>query len=140
MDIQEAVRVRLRGEEMYDDFLEWYHREYEIKDTDEINMNNKEVRFMQVNKNVVHREIAGEHILIPIGETALHYNGVFAITEVGAEIWKMLCEGKDIPEIITVLLVKYDVEPDVLAIDVESFLNMLRENSLLNDDSVPIQK
>ena len=28
-DINDAIRARLRGEEMHDDFLEWYHREYE---------------------------------------------------------------------------------------------------------------
>ncbi|MBR4961097.1 MAG: PqqD family protein [Clostridia bacterium] len=88
---------------------------------------------MKINKEVIHREIAGEHILVPIGETALHHSGVFAISEVGAEIWEMLCGGKDIPEITAALLEMYDVEADVLAKDIDEFLNMLRENGLLSD-------
>ena len=88
---------------------------------------------MQINKEVIHREIAGEHILVPIGETALHHSGVFAITEVGADIWELLCEGKEIPEITTALLEMYDVEADVLAKDIDEFLHMLRENGLLGD-------
>lgn len=88
---------------------------------------------MQINKEVIHREIAGEHILVPIGETALHHSGVFAVSEVGADIWEMLCGGKDIPEITAALLKIYDVEPDVLAKDFDEFLNMLRDNGLLWD-------
>ncbi|MBQ9717464.1 MAG: PqqD family protein [Clostridia bacterium] len=88
---------------------------------------------MQINKEVIHREVAGEHILVPIGETALRCRGVFAITEVGADIWEMLSDGKDVPEITRVLLEMYDVEADVLAKDVVEFLDMLRENGLLGD-------
>ena len=88
---------------------------------------------MQINKNVIHRDIAGEHILIPVGETALHRNGVFAITEVGAKIWEMLCAGKDIPQISVTLLDMYEVEPDVLAKDLDDFLEMLRNNGLISD-------
>ena len=88
---------------------------------------------MQINKNIIHREIAGEHILIPLGETVLQYNGVFAITEIGAEIWEMLQNGKDIPEITTALLEIYDVEKEVLEKDMDDFLQMLRENDLIRD-------
>ena len=88
---------------------------------------------MQINKEVIHREIAGEHILVPIGETALHHSGVFTITEVGADIWEMLCEGKDIPEITAALLEMYDVEQDVLVKDIGEFLNLLKENDLIGE-------
>ena len=88
---------------------------------------------MQINKNIIHREIAGEHILLPIGEFALHRSGVFAITEIGAEIWEMLQNGKDIPEITTALLEIYDVEKEVLEKDMDDFLQMLRENDLIGD-------
>ncbi|MBQ7923009.1 MAG: PqqD family protein [Clostridia bacterium] len=86
---------------------------------------------MLINKNVVHREIAGEHILVPVGETALRYSGIFSITEVGAKIWEMLRDGKDIPDITAALLETYDVEKDVLEKDIDDFLQMLRENELI---------
>ena len=88
---------------------------------------------MQINQNVIHREIAGEHILVPIGETALRCNGVFAITEVGADIWDMLKNGKDIPEITAELLELYDVEEEVLVKDIDDFLKMLRDLELISD-------
>ncbi|MBR4960307.1 MAG: PqqD family protein [Clostridia bacterium] len=61
-----------------------------------------------------------------MGETALRFSGIFAITEIGAEIWEMLCEGKDISDITEALLEAYDVEKDI-----NDFLQMLRENELI---------
>ena len=88
---------------------------------------------MQISKDVIHREIAGEHILIPSGELALRCNGLYAITELGAEIWEYLKEGKTLSEIKTVLLETYDVEEAVLTADMEEFLQMLRKNTLIWD-------
>ena len=88
---------------------------------------------MKINQNIIHREIAGEHILLPIGEFALQYSGVFAITEVGADIWEMLQNGKNIQEITTALMEIYDVKKEVLEKDIDEFLQMLRENDLIRD-------
>ena len=88
---------------------------------------------MPISKDVIHREIAGEHILIPTGELVLRRSGVFVMTELGAEIWEMLQEGKDYDTIIKELLEDYNVTEDVLKKDVEEFLQMLRKNELLWD-------
>lgn len=85
---------------------------------------------MQISKDVIHREIAGEHILVPVGEFALHRSGVFVVTELGAEIWEMLWDGKEYSAIIAELLEAYEVTEDVLTKDVDEFLQMLRENGL----------
>ena len=88
---------------------------------------------MQISKEVIHREIAGEHILVPAGSLALRRKGVFVISELGAEIWEMLQAGKDRSAIMATLLDDYDVTEDVLAKDMDDFLQMLRENELLTD-------
>jgi len=88
---------------------------------------------MQVNENVIHREIAGEHILVPTGEFALHRSGVFVITELGAEIWEMLKSGMEYDRILWKLLDEYEVTEVVLRADADDFLQMLRENALLSD-------
>ena len=88
---------------------------------------------MQISKDLIHREIAGEHILVPAGELALHRSGVFVINELGAEIWTMLTDGKDRDAIIAGLLAEYDVTEDVLTKDVEEFLVTLKEEKFLTD-------
>ncbi len=88
---------------------------------------------MQISKEVIHREIAGEHILVPIGELALKRSGVFVITEIGAEIWEMLQSGKERDDILAALLNEYEVAEEVLMKDIEEFLQMLCENELIRD-------
>ena len=86
---------------------------------------------MKISHDVIHREIAGEHILVPIGELALRRSGVFVITALGAEIWEMLKDGKEYNAIISELLASYEVTEEVLTKDVDEFLQMLRENELV---------
>ena len=88
---------------------------------------------MQISKDVIHREIAGEHILVPTGEFALRRSGIFVITELGAESWEMLKDGREYKDIIAELLENYEVTEDILTKDVDEFFKMLRENELLND-------
>lgn len=86
---------------------------------------------MKISHDVIHREIAGEHILVPIGELALRRSGVFVITALGAEIWEMLKDGKEYNAIISELLESYEVTEEILTKDVDEFLQMLRENELV---------
>ncbi|MBE6569653.1 MAG: PqqD family protein [Ruminococcaceae bacterium] len=86
---------------------------------------------MKLDENIIVREIAGEYILIPTGSSALKMTGIFAITEVGAEIWKKLSEGKEEDTIIAELLEDYDVTEEQLRTDYAEFLSRLEENGLL---------
>lgn len=86
---------------------------------------------MKIEKNIIVREIAGEFVLIPTGEAALKMVGIFAVNEVGAEIWKKLTEDKDENTIIAELMEEYDVEEDVLRKDYAGFIDRLIENDLV---------
>ncbi len=80
---------------------------------------------MKIEKNIIVREVAGEYILIPVGAAALKSNGIFAVTEVGADIWKGLADGKTEDEIVASLLSDYDVEESVLRADYAAFIEKL---------------
>ena len=86
---------------------------------------------MKLNPELIHRNIIGEDIFIPIGQTALEKNGVFVMSPVGARIWELLSQGKDTNQIIPQLLEEYEVEPNVLMADVDEFLAELSRLGLL---------
>ena len=88
---------------------------------------------MRIEKNVILREIAGEYILIPTGSMALKFTGVFAVSELGVAVWKLLQEGKSEGEIIDSLLEEYEVDRETLTSDVKEFLQSLRDKELLFD-------
>lgn len=41
---------------------------------------------MKISKEFILREIAGEYILVPVGKTALTFNGLVTVNEVGAHL------------------------------------------------------
>ena len=88
---------------------------------------------MKIKENVIHRSIAGEHILIPTGETAIKYNGIFAMTEIGAEIWERLAQGMEEDAIVAEILEEYDVEEPTLRQDYAEFVAKLTELGLVEE-------
>lgn len=86
---------------------------------------------LKLNGEFVLREIAGETILVPVGRTALAFNGIITLNQTGIEIWKGLQEEKTHEEILQVLLEQFDVDADTAAGDLDAFLETLREQNLI---------
>lgn len=88
---------------------------------------------MKTNKGVIYRNIAGEHVLIPVGSIAMDQNGMFVMTELGAQIWQMVDGGAPKEQIISVLLEEYEVEESRLRADVEDFLQRMIDAKLIEE-------
>ena len=86
---------------------------------------------MEIKLDFVLREIAGDLLLVPAGQTALDLNAMIILNEVGGEVWKLLPEVADEEELISRLLEEYDVQEEVLRKDVDCFLNELRTLNIL---------
>jgi hypothetical protein len=77
------------------------------------------------------RDVAGELLAIPVGQTALNFNGMICLNDVSALIWKGLQEGKTKDAILETILNEFDVSHEEAAEDLEQFLQELRSNDLL---------
>lgn len=86
---------------------------------------------MEIKLDFVLREIAGDLLLVPAGKTALDFNGMITLNEMGGEIWKLLPQVQDEEELISRLLDEYEVEEAVLREDVGTFLTELRTLGIL---------
>ncbi len=86
---------------------------------------------MKINGEFIVREVVGEYILVPVGDTALHFNGIISLNEVSASIWKGLQEGKDKDQLLEGVLEEFDVSREVADADLEEFLQLLQKNQLL---------
>ena len=91
---------------------------------------------MRINKEYVLREIAGDYIIIPIGATALEFNGLITVNEVGVTLWKMLQEEVSMDDLVQGILAEYDVEEDVAREDIREFLGELVKGGILDEESV----
>lgn len=86
---------------------------------------------MKAIKDVVLRQIAGEHLLIPTGKAALHIHGMINLSESGLVLWNRLQSECTEQELVDALLAEYDVDRDTAAADVRAFTAQLKEVGLL---------
>ena len=88
---------------------------------------------MKISKEFILREIAGEYILVPVGKTALTFNGLVTVNEVCALIWGMLEKGSDVSTIVNGILDEYDVDEQTATADVLEFISYLKSNNIIDD-------
>ncbi len=81
---------------------------------------------MEIKKQVILRSVAGEHMLIPVGETVFEYNGIFMLTESGKFLWENIEKGADEEELKDLLMKEYEIDSDTASNDVKEFLEMLK--------------
>lgn len=79
------------------------------------------------------RDIAGDIVIVPVGETALSYNGMITPTATGAVIWKALETDCDRETIIRTLLDNFDVDYETAAADLDEFLGNLRQHGMIEE-------
>lgn len=86
---------------------------------------------MEIKKNLITREIAGDVVLVPVGKAVYDSNGLFVLNELGAFIWKLLPEVNTAEDICKAVLEEYEVSEDVAARDVTEFLQKLTDMDII---------
>ena len=80
---------------------------------------------MKIPYEFVERTIAGEHFLVPVGEAAKAYNGLFALNELGAFLWEKIPQAENEAQLVDMVLDEYDVDRATAAKDVREFMEKL---------------
>jgi len=86
---------------------------------------------MQIKKELIKREIAGDTILVPVGKTILESNGLFALNELGAFIWNLLPDVSSEEEICRAVLAEYEASEEEVARDVSEFMDKLKQLNII---------
>ena len=85
------------------------------------------ITHVSVPKDVIFREIAGEAVILNM--TSEEYLG---LDEVGVRMWTLLTESETVQVAYDSLLEEYDVEPSLLRVDLEQFMQKLVDKGVLN--------
>ena len=86
---------------------------------------------MEIKKELIKREIAGDVILVPVGRAVVENNGLFILNELGAFLWDRLSEADAEADLVRAVLEEYEVTPEIAAADVHEFLETLRNMEIL---------
>ena len=84
---------------------------------------------MEIKKELIKRDIAGDTVLVPVGKTVMENNGLFILNELGAFIWDMLPELGSEEEAV---LREYDIDEDTARSDTAEFFEKLRGFGILD--------
>ena len=88
---------------------------------------------MKIIKNIELIEIANEHMAIRVGSEAASHKGIIVLTEAAAFLLNSMKHDKTKEELIELLIDKYDVDINVASVDVDRFIQKIRELGLLED-------
>ena len=78
---------------------------------------------MKTNKLYMYREIAGEALLVPVGEATKKFNGMISLPETAAFIWKRIDTAGSVQDIVKELVAEYEVDETTATQDVLDFLH-----------------
>lgn len=88
-------------------------------------------RTMKLTENFILRNIAGEDMLIPLGETSAALSGIVTLNGTAAVIWKALTENCTKAHAIEAVLQTYEIDGDTARNDVDAFWDRLVALGLL---------
>lgn len=86
---------------------------------------------MKIKEGFVLREIAGESVVIALGDAGKIFNGMIRLNETGRIIWERLSLGDDKERIVDLLLKEYEIERSVVERDVDRIIETLRGAGIL---------
>lgn len=86
---------------------------------------------MKVNENFIMREIAGESILVPVGQQAKVTDGVVTLNPVAAVIWRALREQPEYEAALKAVMDEFEIDEQQAREDLDEFLKQMQEAGLL---------
>ncbi|MBQ2903072.1 MAG: PqqD family protein [Clostridia bacterium] len=86
---------------------------------------------MEIKKNVIMRTVAGEHMLVPVGDTVFQYNGIFMLTDSGKLLWDKIRDGAESEGLVKALIEEYDIDEATASKDVADFLEKLQSYEII---------
>ena len=86
---------------------------------------------MKIRKQLVKRNVAGDIILVPVGDASLELKGLITLNETAELLWDALPAAEDEQALVDVLRENYEVDAGTAAADVAEFLKQLRVLQIL---------
>lgn len=86
---------------------------------------------MRIVPGFIVREIAGETVAIPTGESAHRLSGLVALNGSGKFLFEQLQKEQTEESLVQAMLETYEVSAEVAEEDVAEFIKLLKENDML---------
>ncbi len=92
----------------------------------------KEIHY-QRNPDFIYRKIVDESVLVPIRQDVANMESIYTLNSVGADIWERLAKPATQTDLQVTIFKEYDVDPEILAKDIERFLDEMTSIGALRE-------
>ena len=88
---------------------------------------------MKIKSGFAKRKIADSNIVVPVGKATNDFNGMITLNESGSFFWDCLTSDTSVDEVVKKVTSEYDIDETTARKDIENFVDMLRNNNLLEE-------
>lgn len=85
---------------------------------------------MKIKEGFLLRNVAGNHVVVPIGQATLDFNGMMSLNDTGAFIFGKMIEGITRDELIEAVKQEYDIDYELAQKDVDAFIEKVKGEDL----------
>jgi len=87
---------------------------------------------MKIRNGFILKEIAGNHVVVPVGEDLVDFSSMITTNETGAFLWEKLKNDVTTEELCESIMAEYAgvTREDALS-DIEEFVKVLKEKNIL---------
>lgn len=87
---------------------------------------------MKIKDGFVRREVAGNNVVVAVGEVGENFKGMMKLNETGRFLWEKLESGAERDELVKSLLEAYEVDEAKASSGVDAFISELEKLGCLD--------
>lgn len=95
---------------------------------------NQEKKRYFASSDYILREIAGEQVLIAVGQEIADFCGIVNLNRSAAVLWKAMQSGATLSELTAQLLEQFEVSEEQAAEDAARTIEMLAQRGMIHDE------
>lgn len=86
---------------------------------------------MKIKEGFLVHEVAGNYVVIKIGQEAVNFNGLITLSESAKLLWDLLKDDVEVKDLVNKLLEEYDIDEETATNDTLEFIESLKKNNIL---------
>ena len=86
---------------------------------------------MKIKNGFILRTVAGQNLIVPVGENTMNVNAAITLNESAAFLWNKLTEEQSEEQLLSALTEEYAIDEETAKADIKVFLDVLKEHNIL---------
>lgn len=77
---------------------------------------------MKIKEGFILRDVAGNKVVVPIGQQTIDFNGMMELNETGAFLFEKMLSEVTRDQLVDSILEEYEVSREIAEVDVDKFI------------------